>query len=409
MKLLHTADWHLGDRLGRVDRTDDLRRAVERVAEYSRDEKIDVLLVAGDLFSELARPDGLREAVRHVQDTFEQFLRRGGTILAVTGNHDNENFCETLRHAMALAAPAVGGFGTLVPAGRLHLAAGPSLLRLRDPKSGGDVQFVLMPYPTPARFLTNEALQRYRSFEEKNRFLEAAFGERLREIRADSRFDPSLPTVLMAHINVRGPDVPPTFRMAPADDLFWDAAGLAAQYSYVALGHVHKPHAVGGHPNVRYCGSIERMDLGEQNDQKCVIALELGPSGLVEEPTVFPLNATPMYEVEILNPTRDIPVLAERYRDHETALVDLHVRYTAGVDSLEEILRDLDRVFPRWYCRDWAERGDIGPALNVSESAPTQSCEATVRDYLKTELQGHSEDDRTAVLALAEDLLRASA
>src|SRR4051794_32729356 len=63
MKLLHTADWHLGDRLGRIDRTDDLRRSVERVAGYCESERVDVLLVAGDLFSELARPDGLRDAV----------------------------------------------------------------------------------------------------------------------------------------------------------------------------------------------------------------------------------------------------------------------------------------------------------------------------------------------------------
>ena len=43
MRILHTADWHLADRLGRIDRTDDLRKAVERVADYCRSEKVDVL------------------------------------------------------------------------------------------------------------------------------------------------------------------------------------------------------------------------------------------------------------------------------------------------------------------------------------------------------------------------------
>src|SRR5919108_382038 len=57
MRILHTADWHLNDRLGRIDRTDDLRKAVERVAVHCREQNVDVLLVAGDLFSELARPD----------------------------------------------------------------------------------------------------------------------------------------------------------------------------------------------------------------------------------------------------------------------------------------------------------------------------------------------------------------
>src|SRR3954463_12779138 len=90
MKILHTADWHLGDRLGRIDRTDDLRRAVERIALYCADARIDVLLVAGDLFSELARADTLRDSIGHLQETFGSFLHGGGTILAPTGNHDNE-------------------------------------------------------------------------------------------------------------------------------------------------------------------------------------------------------------------------------------------------------------------------------------------------------------------------------
>src|SRR5438067_2855588 len=108
MRILHTADWHLGDRLGRIDRTDDLRRAIEQIAAYCRTELIDVLIVAGDLFSEMARPDGLRDAIGHLRDTFDEFLSGGGTILAVTGNHDNETFCQTLRHAMSLAARDVG-------------------------------------------------------------------------------------------------------------------------------------------------------------------------------------------------------------------------------------------------------------------------------------------------------------
>src|SRR5439155_15998657 len=219
MKLLHTADWHLGDRLGRIDRTEDLRRAVERVAEYCGQENVDVLIVAGDVFSELARPDGLRDAVRHLQATFEEFLRDGGTILAVTGNHDNENFCQTLRHAMSLAAPTVERFGGVVPAGRLYLADEPTLLRLHDRHSASDVQFVLMPYPTPSRFLVNDPLQKYGSFEETKRHLRDAFAGRLRDIRADARFDPRLPTLLMAHVHVYGAQVSQLFRLSEDEDV----------------------------------------------------------------------------------------------------------------------------------------------------------------------------------------------
>src|SRR5436305_299791 len=200
MRILHTADWHLADRLGRIVRTYDLRRAVERVAGYCAEEKVDLLLVAGDLFSELAGPDSLREAIRHLQEVFEGFLRNGGTILTLTGNHDKENFCQTLRHAMNLASPGGQPAGREeAPTGRLYLATEPSLLRLGDRATGTAVQFVFMPYPTPTRYLADEAAQRYQSLDEKNRHLMAAYTSKLHALQVDEHFDPALPTVLGAH------------------------------------------------------------------------------------------------------------------------------------------------------------------------------------------------------------------
>src|SRR5688500_11342290 len=217
MRILHTADWHLGDRLGRIDRTHDLRRAVERVGDYCRSEQVDVLLVAGDLFSELARPDSLREAIAHWQAVFHDFLAGGGTILTLTGNHDNENFCRILTHAMNLAAPTLGEVGERVPAGRLYLATEPTLLKLKDRRDGFDVQFLLMPYPTPSRYLRDEASQKYSSPEEKNQKLMAAFLEALRTIQRHDRFDRAAPAVLAAHVNVSGASIGPClFRLAEA-------------------------------------------------------------------------------------------------------------------------------------------------------------------------------------------------
>ncbi|HEY1380773.1 MAG TPA: ATP-dependent dsDNA exonuclease, partial [Gemmataceae bacterium] len=77
-----------------------------------------------------------------------------------------------------------------------------------------------------------------------------------------------------------------------------------------------------------------------------------------------------------------------------------------GVDSLEEVLRELEAIFPRWYSRDWTERSTLGPALTVGGAEPTKSFEDTVRDYLTTELTNHPEADRAAVLELAETMLR---
>jgi exonuclease SbcD len=405
MRILHTADWHLGDRLGRIDRTQDLRRAVERVAGYCQEQQVDVLLVAGDLFSELSRPDSLRESIEHLQQTFEPFLLGGGTVLAVTGNHDNETFCQTLQLVMHLASPAAGKGGAVRPAGRLYLATSPTLLCLAD-RQGQPVQFLLLPYPTPARYLLDQQSQRYASLEERNRSLQEAFTRKLRALQEDPTFDSGLPAVLAAHVHVQGASLPSLFRISEQESIIFAEADLPEHFAYVALGHIHQHQQIRGLPHVRYCSSIERLDLGERHDQKGVVLVDIGPEGRRGEPAFLPLEATPIYAVEVRNPSAELPLLRERYPDAARDLVNLQLTYTAGVDNLEAVLRELEEIFPRWYVRTWTEAGALGPTLTLGEAGPAKGFEDTVRDYLRQELANHPPEDTDAVLLLAEELLR---
>jgi exonuclease SbcD len=407
MRILHTADWHLGDRLGRIDRTADLRRAVERVAAYCEQERADVLLVAGDLFSELSRPDGLRDAIDHLQQTFAPFLLQGGTIVSLTGNHDNEVFCQTLRHAMTLAAPAVARNDRPVPPGRLYLASEPTLLRLAD-RNGQLVQFILMPYPTP-RYL-EEPAQQYGNLEEKNRALQGAYTSRLRRIlQSYGGHDPAVPTVLAAHIHVQGGRLPSLFRMSERESIVFARDDVPAGLAYVALGHIHKAQCPLGDdlPHVRYSGSIERLDLGERQDEKGVVVVDIGPGGRQGPPRVLPLEATPMYDLDIVNPTAELPRLRERFPDAEQALVRYRLVWTAGVDDREAVLRELEKVFPRWYEREVREANALDEQTLAGRDVPAvqRNFAETVRDYLETELMNHPETERDAVLRLAEQLL----
>jgi exonuclease SbcD len=398
MKLLHTADWHLNDRLGRIDRTADLRTAVERIAAQVKEHKVDTLIVAGDLFSELARPDALRDTILHWREVFGGFLSDGGTILTCTGNHDSETFCQTLRHAMILAAPAVGGQGAVVPNGRFYLAADPTLLRLKD------TQFILMPYPTPMHYLSGEAGQKYDSPEAKNSLLVKAFEGKIQELRQHPKFDPSLPAILIGHANVYGAVMgDKLFRMNLEDDVVVKGEAFAEQFAYVALGHIHKPQFL-GHEHIRYSGSIEKMDLGESNDSKSSVVFELDDTGKARDITVLPLPSTPVYELNVNDPPTDIPRLKQEYEGAERDLVKLNVRYTAGRDHLEEILRDLERLFPRWYARDWVETSRVTDSLTPATADRSKSFEDTVRDYLKTELMNHAE--REEMLRMAEELMQ---
>ena len=247
---------------------------------------------------------------------------------------------------------------------------------------------------------------KYGSPDEKNRLLTEAWAKALRDIRDHPKYDKNLPAVLGAHVHVHGSRVGPSlFRMTEQEDIVVEGRDLPEQFDYVALGHIHKPQELGA-AHVRYCGSIERMDLGEQADAKGVVLVEIGPDGRADEPAVLPLESTPVYEVVVRNPADDIPRLEREYPDAADALVNLHVTYTAGVDHLEDVLRALDHIFPRWYARDWHESGSLGPTMTTLEGQRTKGFGETVREYLEQELIQHDDADRQAIMELADELLK---
>jgi len=402
MKLIHTADWHLGDRLGTIDRTDDIRRAIERVAQYCLERDADVLLAAGDIFSDRCTAEGLREALEHLNRAFLPFLSKGGTIVAITGNHDKENFCRTLWSAMKLAAPGPGQAGVLVPGGRLYLATGPTFFRLRD-CAGHEVQFVLMPYPTEQRYL-DEASQKYHSIEEKHRALQAAYRSRLRRIQDDPSFDKRLPAVLAAHVHVQGGVIPNLFRMTEQEDIIFGEADIPTGWAYVALGHIHKPQEMMGLAHVRYAGSIERLDAGERNDDKSVVLADIGPSGLRNAPETLPVEATPILDIEIKNHADDLQRLRAEHGNACQALVRCRVDYRPGTDDVNTLLQEIRAIFPRCYDLRWH---DVSRPELTDGSVPPPLSQASMHDtvvgYLKAQLAGHKDLDE--ILRRAEALL----
>ena len=401
MRILHTADWHLNDRLGRMDRRGDIFARLKEIAGYLEEYEVDVLVVAGDLFSQPSRMGDMREALGDVKDVFRPFLARGGTMVAVSGNHDNEASFDLLRSALDLAHPLEPQDDTPLPGGRLYLAARPTLLLLED-RMGQRVQFLLMPYPTPPRYLRGESAS-YSSLEEKNRSMHQAL---LRELhRIQERYvDPKLPTVLVSHIHVRGSKLHNRYHPSELDDIVIESGEIPTHWAYVAYGHIHKPQALPGAEHVRYAGSIERSDHGERGDEKSVTLVEIGVEGRTGEPIVLPLDATPVYRVEIDDPDEQVPRLKERYPDHQRALVSYRLLYDPTRHDKDEISRQIEDTFPRWYDR---RAVPTGAELALDGAGPEMSARdvpSTVRDYLKESLPKDS-GERDLILRLADELL----
>ena len=399
MKIVHTADWHLGDRLGRLDRTADLRERVERVADYCEEHAADLLLVAGDLFYEKISVAAMADALAHVHGSFERFFARGGTILAVTGNHDDDSKINLVRAGSFLASPAKSG--GVFARGRMYVQNGLAFGRFES-AAGERVQCVLVPYPRAVRYELDDG---YRTREEEHRRLQDKLTRWTADVFTKATFDTSLPTILVAHLHVRGANIGRTlFRVSEMDDVLIDPAILKSGWAYVALGHIHAPQAVDGVSSVRYPGPLDRLDLGEMADDRGVLLVDIGPDGLRGEPVWLPLPPTPMADLTVADPDAELPTLAEQQSDRATAIVRIEVDATRSAHSRDEIARRLKQTFPRLHQLTWVGDTAVSPtAAAVDPASPGRPFADTVRTYLADQLA--ADPDRDAVLALADQYL----
>lgn len=401
MRIIHTADWHLCDRLHQVNRTGDLQARVENVAGLCEEHQADALLIAGDLFSEQASVEDMTQALTHLHEVFAPFFTRGGTIFAVTGNHDKEARIEMLRAGMRLAAPVVGRRQFLP--GRMYLLNRPYFGTFQTP-AGERVQVVLIPYPTPSRYA--EPDDQFRSKEEENRVLQGRVAQEIENAGKHREFDQALPTILVAHLHVRGSEVHSLYKLTERDDVVFESAFLPTAWAYVGLGHIHKPQCLGGMPHVRYPGSLDRLDFAERGDDKGVVLLDLGPTGLRSAPVWLPIAATPMHDVTITD-VAELSTIPQRYPDRAKAVVRVRVTHTLDGPSRHEITQQLRRLFPRHAEIAWIKPDSPASKTAASGFRPQADYRATIREFLTRSLAG--DPDKEAVLELAERFLTSEA
>ena len=400
MRILHTADWHLTEKLGSIDRRPDLIARLQEIATYLDEYKVDVMVVAGDMFSQCTRMDDLEKAMADINRIFKPFLLNGGTMVAISGNHDNEHFFAMLRAAFDLFVPINPAQGGPKPAGRLYLAAQPTVLELAD-RAGQSVQFVLMPYPTARRYLRDDQTH-YRSLEDKHRLLHDSLVNRLADIR-QKHIKQHLHSVLVSHIHVRGSQINTPYHLSESDTVVFDPGEIPAGWSYVAYGHIHKPQLLLNAPYIRYAGSIERLNYGERDDMKSVVLVDVGLRGRQEDPVCLPLKSTPFHRIEILNPETDMQGLRERYPDAAQSLVSYRVVYKPGEHNLNGITQELEAIFPRCYQMQTVPEGSITLSGDFAVTAPSRDISGTVEGYINEKLANHP--DREEVLKLARELL----
>lgn len=393
MRLIHTADWHLGARLGTQDRLSDQLERLEALMGHVDREAADVLLVAGD-FVDAYQTAELERVLRPVGELLAPRLAGGLVVAVVAGNHDREQVFPLLAALQRLLDPSGSG--------RLILADRPAL-RPVTTRRGEPLDLLLLPYPTAARYSLPD--RTWSSPEERRRRLaeqvsEVASGLALD--RAATERGPAAPTVLIGHFLASGSQ----FKGREMDervDVPVSIDGLPPVV-YAALGHIHLPQLIGGDELVRYCGALDRMRRDEAELEPQALLVELVDRS-VTAVRGLPLGATPIVHLQA-STTEELEVVAATLPEPARTLVTLDLTLT-GAHALGPLLDQTARLFPRLYQTPhvtWLD-GPVARPADGGLAAPRRTVEETVRDYLSSQVP--EGDEREALLALADELLAA--
>lgn len=270
MKVLHTSDWHLGATLYTKRRYDEAEQFLQWLVHTIREEMVDVLLIAGDVFDTSL-------ASNRAQELYYRFLQESSTtccsdIIITAGNHDSPTF---------LDAPKA-----LLKALNIHVIASvpehieDEIIPLHDTE--GNVRALVAAVP----FLHDRDIRRAEDGEtlsDKQEKLIYGIREHYEEAyrictQITRTLDHAVPLIAMGHLFCAG-------GMVRDDDGVRDlyvgslahipASLLPSGFDYYAFGHLHAPQKVAGNEFIRYSGAPLAMGFSEANAKKSVILLEI--------------------------------------------------------------------------------------------------------------------------------------
>lgn len=286
MNLLHTSDWHLGRALYGRKRYEEYAAFLDWLADTIERERIDVLLVAGDVF-DTGTPSN------RAQQLYYRFLCRMAAdscpcrhVVVVAGNHDSPSFLDAPRELLKALDVHVIGSRTEDPEDEV--------LVLRDRTGRAELIVCAVPYLRDRDIRTAEAGE---SMEDKERKLTEGIRDHYAAVAAlaeekRSRLGPDLPIVAMGHLFAAGGQTMDGdgVRELYIGSLARVAAGVfPASFDYLALGHLHVPQLVDHSATRRYSGSPLAMGFGEAGQAKSVCRVRFEAGQVTAEPVEVPV------------------------------------------------------------------------------------------------------------------------
>lgn len=270
MRILHFADLHIGvENYGRIDpntglstRLGDFLHTYDELVDYAIDASVDLVLFCGDAYKSR---DPSQTHQREFARRIAKLSHAGIPTFLLVGNHDTP---QVIAQATALEI-----FPTLNVA-NVHI--GDRLKTYVVETRSGPLQVVALPWIKRSDFLASDAargLTHQQINEEIQRMIDNA-------IRAQvENLDSTLPAVLAGHVTISQSTLASEQTMMLGHDhVLLNSSVALPQFDYVALGHIHRHQVLSRNPHVVYAGSLQRVDFGEEKDEKGFCVIELDPT-----------------------------------------------------------------------------------------------------------------------------------
>jgi len=379
IRLLHFADIHVGmENYGRLDpatgtstRVRDFLDRLDEVIDYALDHDADAAIFAGDAFKN-------RDPEPTQQREFAQRIKRladAVPTLLLVGNHDMPG--------MAAKASSVDIFRALDVPGVIvgHRPEG----RVVETKRG-PIYLAWMPYPMRNRLLSREEHQG-KTIDELEIALRQTVSEILRDLAQDAA-EHDMPRVLAGHFSVAGAKLGSERSVMLGRDVAVTTSTLADEaWDYVALGHIHKHQSLnpGVMPAVVYSGSLERIDFGEEAEEKgfCWVDLERSHT----QWAFVPVNARPFKTLRVdirqaSDPTQAVVDQLEPVPDGSVVrvIVSLRADQQAGLRD-----REIEAALPEAASFSLIRQVEVENRARLGDLAPEAlTPEALVKAYFET-------------------------
>jgi len=282
MKILHTADWHLGKYLNNFSLLEDQRHILAQFTNMVKEHKPDIILLAGDIYDRSVPP---AEAIKLFDDVMSEIiLTLKIPVIAIAGNHDNAErvgYCNGILEKQGLHM-----FGKLGEASPLHRLP---QITLQD--AFGDVHFFPIPFTEPEtlRFLTRKDGQ-----ESSIRTHQDVMDWVTTQINAQC---PTGRRILIGHAFVAGGEASDSERdLMVVGGVSYVKASTFDAFTYTALGHLHAPQSF--KEKVRYSGSPLKYSFSEAHHSKSITLLTLDANGIKDEAVLPFLPLHDMHRVK---------------------------------------------------------------------------------------------------------------